>query len=258
MGKTAEKKAEEKMEYDRLSSLPDGMMHHILSFLDMKDVIRTAFLSRTWRYLSSSVSHLNFNAPHVDPDAENYYYQEVEDFVRFVDQAILNNSTPKIQKFRLRFDHHENEKYVSHIDEWIRFAMRKGIQELDLRFYHSYLLPSWLLDCETLISLKLENFRFGVSNFAIFPNLTALSLQSCELREGLVFPKLTTLSLQSCELREGLVFPKLTTLSLECCELRDGLIFPKFTTLSLQFCELREALIFPNLTALSLQFCELR
>ncbi|KAJ8647383.1 hypothetical protein MRB53_000406 [Persea americana] len=46
------------MKYDHLSSLLESLAHHILSFLDMKDVVRIRIL--WWRYISTSIPYLNF------------------------------------------------------------------------------------------------------------------------------------------------------------------------------------------------------
>ncbi|CAI0375982.1 unnamed protein product [Linum tenue] len=44
---------------DRLSHLPDNVIHHILSFLDTKSLVRTSLLSRKWRSLWKHVPALN-------------------------------------------------------------------------------------------------------------------------------------------------------------------------------------------------------
>ncbi|CAN6228225.1 unnamed protein product [Urochloa humidicola] len=37
---------------DRLSALPDGLLHAVLSFLPAQQAVRTSVLSRRWRHLS--------------------------------------------------------------------------------------------------------------------------------------------------------------------------------------------------------------
>ncbi|RLM66614.1 hypothetical protein C2845_PM16G08280 [Panicum miliaceum] len=40
---------------DRLSSLPDRLIHHILSFMKARQVVRTCVLSTRWKHLWRSV-----------------------------------------------------------------------------------------------------------------------------------------------------------------------------------------------------------
>ncbi|RWR88398.1 putative F-box protein [Cinnamomum micranthum f. kanehirae] len=169
--------SEEKIADVELSSLPDCLLHHILSFLDMQDVIRTSILSKRWRDLSTSVPNLNFNICRAERNRKGV------DFLRFVERALFANSASKIHKFRLHFWWY-NENHVSHLDACIRFVMKKGVRELDLDFTTAdnrstgYKLPCLLLNCETLTSLKLRCCRFTVPDIARFTKLTALSL-SC-------------------------------------------------------------------------------
>ncbi|PIA47915.1 hypothetical protein AQUCO_01400484v1 [Aquilegia coerulea] len=47
-------------EEDRISDLSDELIHHIFSFLDMKDVVHTSILSNRWKTLWLSTPNLNF------------------------------------------------------------------------------------------------------------------------------------------------------------------------------------------------------
>ncbi|KAJ8627885.1 hypothetical protein MRB53_021192 [Persea americana] len=169
--------AERRSKVDRLTSLPDHLIHHILSFLDIKHVVLTAILSRRWRALSASVPNLHFQSP-ANSDIEDCDF----DFIRIVDRALLFNSAPNINKFQLSINYHKN--YVSHVDAWVRFLMSKGIQELDLDFTTAYgrigyKLRSWVLNCQTLTRLKLRGCGFGVyniENYVNFTRLTSLSI----------------------------------------------------------------------------------
>ncbi|KAJ0462859.1 putative F-box-like domain superfamily protein [Helianthus annuus] len=49
------------VEDDRLSSLPDGLIHKILYFISIKHAIQTSVLSSRWRFLWTSMPFLNFS-----------------------------------------------------------------------------------------------------------------------------------------------------------------------------------------------------
>ncbi|KAI3960212.1 hypothetical protein MKW98_016936 [Papaver atlanticum] len=48
-------------EADRISSLPDSLIHHILSFMYMNHAVQTCVLSTRWRYIWTSMSVLKFD-----------------------------------------------------------------------------------------------------------------------------------------------------------------------------------------------------
>ncbi|CAL1383379.1 unnamed protein product [Linum trigynum] len=45
----------------RLSDLTDGILHHILSFLDTEYVVRSSILSRMWRWVWKDIPVLTFH-----------------------------------------------------------------------------------------------------------------------------------------------------------------------------------------------------
>ncbi|CAL1386501.1 unnamed protein product [Linum trigynum] len=47
---------------DRLSHLPEPIIHHILSFLDTKAAVQTSVLSRVWRFAWKHVPALHFRS----------------------------------------------------------------------------------------------------------------------------------------------------------------------------------------------------
>ncbi|XP_076889699.1 F-box/LRR-repeat protein At1g55660-like [Bidens hawaiensis] len=50
------------VERDRLSSLPDNLIHKILAFVSMKHVVETSLLSSRWRFMWTSMPYLNFSS----------------------------------------------------------------------------------------------------------------------------------------------------------------------------------------------------
>ncbi|CAN1845880.1 Putative F-box/LRR-repeat protein At5g02930, partial [Linum perenne] len=66
---------------DRLSDLPDCILHHILSFLDTKSSIRTCILSRRWRCVWKYVDVLNFSRSSFEDDL--HFQQHVDQVLSF-------------------------------------------------------------------------------------------------------------------------------------------------------------------------------
>ncbi|CAN0879620.1 F-box/LRR-repeat protein At3g58930 [Linum grandiflorum] len=56
---------------DGLSDLPDCLLHHILSFVDTKSLIRTSILSQRWISVWKHVHVLNFIDSERDSDSES-------------------------------------------------------------------------------------------------------------------------------------------------------------------------------------------
>ncbi|CAN1147846.1 F-box/LRR-repeat protein At3g59200, partial [Linum perenne] len=55
---------------NRLSDLPDSILHHILSFLDTKSFVQTCILSRRWRYVWKYVDVLTFSKSSFQPNLD--------------------------------------------------------------------------------------------------------------------------------------------------------------------------------------------
>ncbi|KAI3713746.1 hypothetical protein L1987_72332 [Smallanthus sonchifolius] len=54
------------VEGDRISDLPDDLIHKILSFIDIRDAIGTSVLSSRWRFIWTSKPYLNFSSENFD------------------------------------------------------------------------------------------------------------------------------------------------------------------------------------------------
>ncbi|XP_065872603.1 putative F-box/LRR-repeat protein At3g18150 isoform X1 [Euphorbia lathyris] len=135
---------------DRISSLPDPLLHHILSFLlSTVDAIQTDILSKRWQNQWTHVPVLIF-------DSGMYYDYSVEEFVRFIDNNLLQHDCSKIKKLHLAYDFDKGSNFCSKI----RFATRKHVEELILDcgshlLYDPYRLPQFLLDNTSLAKLEM-------------------------------------------------------------------------------------------------------
>ncbi|RZC63739.1 hypothetical protein C5167_025488 [Papaver somniferum] len=97
---------------DRISGLPDSLLHHILSFLDIKHVARTCLLSKRWKFIWTCIPTLALPYFHCEPLPSS----ETDKFMEFVDRTLLLHDASNILVFRLRMN-----EYMSayRIHSWI-------------------------------------------------------------------------------------------------------------------------------------------
>ncbi|KAK1661632.1 hypothetical protein QYE76_049791 [Lolium multiflorum] len=104
---------------DRLSSLPDAMLHHMTSFLPMPEVVRTSLLSPRWRYLWTSTPFIHID--HLDFQNDIGYWIEVDMMEKFVDQLLfLRDKTASLDEARIFISHSDNGKSFA----WIHHALK--------------------------------------------------------------------------------------------------------------------------------------
>ncbi|XP_066334003.1 F-box/LRR-repeat protein At3g59190-like [Miscanthus floridulus] len=66
---------------DRISDLPDGVLHHVLSLLPVQQAVQTSVLARRWRHLWKGVPALRLVGPKTR-------FATAQDFHRFVNRLI--------------------------------------------------------------------------------------------------------------------------------------------------------------------------
>ncbi|KAL5715612.1 hypothetical protein ACHQM5_017408 [Ranunculus cassubicifolius] len=153
-----EEKSEENREkkcLDRISSLPKGVLYHILSFLDMKDVIRTSLLSGEWRYTWVYAPTINID--------DKYWLDKKGDlkkkrFLSFVNNVLLLHDGSDIQKFHLRCPNYDT--FRNRIDSWVVSVVRRNVQYLDLQFIDMQPVSSFNLS-KNLKTLELKEITLS-------------------------------------------------------------------------------------------------
>lgn len=164
---------------DRISTLPDSIICHILSFLPLNVAAGTSVLSTRWKYFFASTPNLHFShfREWRNPKAN-------ENFVKFVIRVMMLCNLPCINSFRL------DCAYSINLYSCICAALRRNVRELDFDFsipMGTHLcLPGDLFTCKTLVVMKL---RFpGVLNLPYnvhLPNLKSLHLSDIEFPDNL-------------------------------------------------------------------------
>lgn len=155
---------------DRISELPTPIIHHMMSYLDAKELARTSILSKRWNRLRISFPVLDFALPYsfhmnlyydwylrrrrriLEIDEWETYEWEIDEyewetnewetdksvrikeFINFVDASLLQFHELKlcIQKLRLPIIRNEDEGMFSHVDKWIELTVRNGVKEREI------------------------------------------------------------------------------------------------------------------------------
>ncbi|KAK9156119.1 hypothetical protein Sjap_003599 [Stephania japonica] len=105
---------------DRLSDLPDPILHHIFSFIDTRYAVRSSVLSSRWRHLWKSLPHLYFNG-------EAHRRRNIT--VRLVNNVLYRNDNSDIHTLRIESVAHW---HYDSIRSWILAAIARNVHELDL------------------------------------------------------------------------------------------------------------------------------
>lgn len=186
---------------DRISSLPDTILHHILSFVPTKSAVKTSLLSKQWRYIWTKVPALDFSEmPHSMADTNLTGLGQI-DSNNFVDKVLIHNDAPYVRLLRLNLDERDFlGDPASYLISWLGALARREIQEiyveLDLgreQVPVPILLPARFLSGEKLVVLKLDGlFAFNVPVSLHLPNLEVLHLVCIQLPNDQFMKSLTS------------------------------------------------------------------
>lgn len=93
-----------------ISALPDEILHHVMSFLEIKETVQTSLLSKRWVNLWTSLPSLKF----------------IPDDVGTVDECRLNIPGKKMDLDECRFNIREKELYLDEYRLYIQETKRFG------------------------------------------------------------------------------------------------------------------------------------
>ncbi|KAK6161585.1 hypothetical protein DH2020_004966 [Rehmannia glutinosa] len=169
---------------DRISNLPQPILHHILSFLSQKEAIQTCVLSKSWRYIGSTRPNVEFI---------QYYFNGIEQkFMSVVNKTLQGYHDQKlcIQEFRVKMLELDS-KSISLLEKWIPMVMlNKGLKTFDLSFFHSrtsvyFDLPSVVFEAESLLNLNLDRCKLNRNPIdkVLFKHLQTLCLREIYITE---------------------------------------------------------------------------
>ncbi|GMI85280.1 hypothetical protein like AT3G59190 [Hibiscus trionum] len=165
---------------DRISSLPDPILCHILSFLPIKDAVQTSVVSPRWRYLFASMPTLDFQYCL----SKTYPRPVAENFKNFVDRLLFSPNHVTLECFRLYESRTRGHDYLR-VYGWICAALRRGVKEIDIRYETLPLLPTFLFTSHSLMTLKLDiEDDMKILCKVCLPNLKTLHLRNIKFSDG--------------------------------------------------------------------------
>jgi hypothetical protein len=193
------------MAEDRISSLSDDILGHILSFNTTKEAVTTSILSKRWIHLWRTIPLLNFtNIKFLDNNANS-----ILRFNLFVSSILLSRNTAggshSINTFHLDVAYantnHLQTLITPNLTTWLNFIVQLQLNHLNLHIsfininsvdFESYndarpKLSNSIFTCKTLVVLNLNCFYvkgFSFSNIEFrFPSLKTLHLTNIRFED---------------------------------------------------------------------------
>ncbi|CAO2189389.1 unnamed protein product [Urochloa humidicola] len=172
---------------DRLSALPDALLHHIMSFLRAWEVVQTCVLSQRWRHLWASVPCIDLR---IRGDDYGKMPEEFPDFVRHLFRR--REASAKLDTLHLRWSDIDGAHDEDNARLWIRNAIKLGARVIHLVGHHNedwlhgsslaVLEPSSFISCHLkilMLSYALTNDNFLRQLSSHCPSLEELNLKDC-------------------------------------------------------------------------------
>ncbi|KAJ4782851.1 FBD-associated F-box protein [Rhynchospora pubera] len=212
---------------DRISSLPDCLIHLIMSFLTAQEAVRTCVLSKRWKNLWTTLPFLDF-------DLEEFVYNGVPErrfdmFVNFVNTTLLLREASDLRKLRLG-KLRDFKQYHMSVRSWIHYAFKHNIQEFSIKFplRDSSVPLDGVFNCASLVDVSINDqsnwfFEAHLVTVVNLPCLKKLFLNGIELLQDFVdnlfsgCPVLEYLHLEDC----GLGFSTMYSQSLKYLKIDD-------------------------------------
>ncbi|XP_071734087.1 uncharacterized protein [Rutidosis leptorrhynchoides] len=170
-------------EEDRISNLPDDIIHHILSFLDLKYAMQTSALSKKWKLVWTFLPRLNL---------DSYEFSDMHRFNKFAKHALLyRNHHREVSVLELRCRGVANQLTGRSI---VNYVGMHNVRRLTLVWSGTKLseFPQSLFSCRALedLTLAVEYGNSGHPRCNIsesgwdFPALVKLNLRNFDLDGG--------------------------------------------------------------------------
>ncbi|XP_071707698.1 F-box/LRR-repeat protein 13-like isoform X2 [Rutidosis leptorrhynchoides] len=187
---------------DRISQLPESVVHHILSFLNSpRDLVRISVLSREWFAITASLPYLEFNIHHFELYERNVFFNYVAYTIsRFRNQNFC------LHTFKITIDEFRDPKEVDAIDECLGLMLKKCMQVLVIND----------------VSHRMSRYRLPDVILSI-SSLTSLTIKHCDLPSSLMVDGVKFKSLKLLKLVGVRIDEKIINYLANCCTLLEKL-----------------------------------
>ncbi|XP_071708579.1 F-box/LRR-repeat protein At5g02910-like [Rutidosis leptorrhynchoides] len=194
---------------DRISQLPESIVHHILSFINSpRDLVRISVLSKEWFAITASLPYLEFNIHHfyaTKPYKRNVFFNYVAYTIsRFRNQNFYLHTFKLIAELRESRD-------VDTIDECLGLILKKCLQVL-------------VIDVGRMIYVANRMPRYRLPDILLsISSLTSLTIKQCDLPSSLIIDGVKFKSLKVLELVGVRINEEMINYLTTCCPLLERL-----------------------------------
>lgn len=143
---------------DRISVLPDALLHQILSSLDIRSVVQTCVLSKRWKTLWTEIPILNFDfdsCPFEEGSPENGINSKYSSIKRFMFRFFSEYRCKSVKKLSYSSSIHTEEAALV-VELLLCYERNHMVEELCINTFNTVYsdLPLDLLGCDSLSVLK--------------------------------------------------------------------------------------------------------
>ncbi|KAK3220111.1 hypothetical protein Dsin_014081 [Dipteronia sinensis] len=152
---------------DRISELPESILHHVMSFLTYKQVVQATVLSKTW--LKAWITY-----PVFEFEFEGMFYwlfDRRQNQKEFLETTLRHREKLKdkyMNKFTLAMEFYhlfDDPEFATIVERWIYHAVECNVRELKLENEDSdmswYFLPQIIYSAKSIYMLELINCALG-------------------------------------------------------------------------------------------------
>uniref|UniRef100_A0A0E0HKG9 F-box domain-containing protein n=1 Tax=Oryza nivara TaxID=4536 RepID=A0A0E0HKG9_ORYNI len=162
--------------YDFISSLPDELLQHVLSFMTAREAVQTGVLSSRWRHIWKSLQCLNIKGSEFTSEAA---------YVNFMDNLVLRRGCVPLDSLLLCNSYGRVSLNHDRANLWFGYALRSNVREINIQekhfeysnLDHSSFISSHLkilcLNYVSISDLFIENL------FSVCPALQDLVMVDC-------------------------------------------------------------------------------